>query len=64
MAEEGQPVWDYAFFSAPTSYYMADRGGVMVQDNTRYAEVSLDVFGLPSNYLNVTDVDFYVPTDI
>ena len=22
------------------------------------------MFGLPSNYLNVTDVDFYVPTDI
>ena len=66
MAEEGQPVWDYAFFSVTTAFYMSEAGTStpFAQDNARYSEVPIEVYGLPSNYLNVTDVEYYVPTDI
>ena len=64
MAEEGQPVWDYAFFSVKTDFYMVNGGSPVVMDNSRYSSVPVQIYGLPVNYLNVTDVDFYVPTDI
>ena len=33
-------------------------------DNSRYVGYGANIYGVPSNYLNVTDLEFYVPTDI
>ena len=66
MAEEGQPVFGYAFGTVPSSFWLSNGGDgkPYILDNSRYAHYPISVYGVPANYLNVTDVEFYVPTDI
>ena len=64
VAEEGQPVLDFAFTSAPSKWWYGSDDNPYVEDNARYSAYRTTIYAAPSNYLNVVDLEFYVPTDI
>lgn len=68
MSASGQPVIDYAFKTADLSdfFAMATDG-----DNTDsitslsdYAKNTISLFGVPENFMNVIDNDYYIEKDL
>ena len=61
---DGNPVLDYAFVSWNVADFIVSGSGLNFAGMAGYASYGGTGHAVPENFLNVTDVEFYVPTSV